>query len=556
MKATGKRNNILCLMTALALLLSLLSACAGRVVDPAADPLEANDNPGPGRSRYLVAVEDEPDTVDFQCTTIHYTVAQNVFDRLVEMESGEDGHITIQPSLAESWTASDDGMSYTFHLRKNIKFSNGSALTSSDVGYTLTRLLTHPDSCNRDIALMILGAEKLERGETSSLEGFFALDDQTFVLALEQPSEAFLACLSMPGASILDQETMVASDGRFGVDPACTVGTGSFILEAWTPGEGMLLRANPACWKGRPSCDGLDLRFMTDPEEVRMLFESGELDILDLDMLDNSMEYFMHGDIYAPYRHQVQQVGISYIALNEAIYPLNDINVRKALQLALNRSVLLDAVCGGRGSLENGIYPCGLYGYDPDLAEIPCDPEEAARLIAAAGLPEDYTLRVSVKSTYSRWEMTLLRLAVSMWEKVGIHAQIEVLDESEFMRQRKSGALECYTATWTADYNDPDNLIFTFFGSAENTQFRSLGYPREDIMERVRQARTITDPDARIREYRELERIVVQDDAAWIPLFSRQRYYVTSERLQGFRASWNGSVKNNYREMSITDTAP
>ena len=201
--------------------------------------------------------------------------------------------------------------------------------------------------------------------------------------------------------------------------------------------------------------------------------------------------------------------------------------------------------------VENGIFPHGLYGFDPELPEIPCDPEEAKKLLDEAGYPDGFDLTVSVNSSSTRWELDVLRLAASMWEKVGVRAVIDVIDESEFMRLRKSGGLACYTAQWMADFNDPDNFIYTFFGDRENTVFRSLCYPREDVMERVRLARAITDPEERIREYRDLERIIVQEDAAWIPLFSRLRYYVTSERLEGFQASWNGSVKNRYREMSI-----
>ena len=147
--------------------------------------------------------------------------------------------------------------------------------------------------------------------------------------------------------------------------------------------------------------------------------------------------------------------------------------------------------------------------------------------------------------------MAMLLPAVDMWKKTGVRAKIEVLDEAEFMRQRKCGKLSCYTALWTADYNDPDNFIYTFFGDRENALFRSLCYPNEEIMERVRLARTISDPEKRLAEYRELEKIIVQDDAAWIPLFARLHYYVLSERAEGFRVSWNGSVKNNFRYFSV-----
>jgi len=549
MQLIVRRKRLVCLLLLLSAIVSF-AGCSPRTEESTAS---AQQTPETDTSRFLVAVEDEPDTVDFQCTTIHYTIAQNVFNRLVEMENGADGDIEILPSLAKSWEISDDGCAYTFHLRENVTFSNGAPLTASDVLYTFTRLLTHPDSCNRDIADGILGAAQLEKGETDTLAGFRVLGDLDFTITLEEPFSAFLASLSMPGASILDEETTKAAGSRFGTDPECTVGTGSFILWKWEAGKGMLLKANPNCWQGAPRCEGLDLRFLTEPQELRRMFENGEIDVLDLDEVGNAAEFFYHGDLYRDRLFHVQRIGTTYIALNESVAPLDDVRVRKALQLALNRPMLLAAIYSGRGNVENGIYPHGLYGFNPDLPEIPYDPEEALRLLAEAGYPDGFGLTISANTSSTQWEIALIRLAVSMWEKVGVKASIDVLEESEFMRLRKSGRLACYAALWTADYDDPDNFIYTFFGNRENTTFRSLCYPKEDVMERVTRARGIQDAEARIREYRELERIIVQEDAAWIPLFSRLRYYATSERLRGIQSSWNGSVKNMYREMSVVD---
>ncbi len=553
MQTVNDRPRAAYLLLALVFALSVLSGCgAPGGTEPTVQP-ERTDEAAPDTARFLVAVEDEPDTVDFQCTSIFYTVATNVFNRLVEMERRDDGSVELVPSLAKSWEVSDDGCRYTFHLRENVRFSNGSALTSSDVLYSFTRLLTHPDSCNRDIVDDIAGAAALENGTADHLEGFEITGELDFVITLTQPFEAFLACLSMPGASILDAETTTEAGDRFGKDPDWTVGTGSFVLRSWEKGVGMLLTANPDCWEGPPACEGLDWRFMTEPEEIRQLFESGGLDLLDLDHLNSSAEFFLHGDIYRARLTQVQRIAITYIALNESVPPLNDVRVRRALQLALNRTTLLDAVYGGRGTLENGIFPHGLYGFNADLPELPFDPDAAKALLDEAGYPDGFDLPISVKSSSSQAELTLMSLCASMWQRLGIRATVRVLEESEFMALRKSGGLACYTAMWTADFNDPDNFIYTFFGTRENTVFRSLCYSDEGVMRRVRAARAIVDPAARLREYQELERIIVQEDAAWIPLFSRLHYYVTGERVEGIRTSWNGSVKNNYRYMSIRE---
>ena len=550
MKKMFQREKRISLILICAAACIFLSACASqpaaRVALQTGQEAEFLDE-----SRFLTVVEDEPDTVDFQCTTIHYTIALNVFDRLVENRLNPDGSVEIAPSLAESWEVNGDGKSYTFHLRENVRFSNGSPLTSSDVLYTLTRLLTHPDSCNRDIAMEILGAPQLAAGEADTLAGFEALSDRDFAITLTQPFEAFLACLSMPGASILDEETTRAAGGRFGLDPEATVGTGHYLFKKWDRGKGILLTANPDCWAGLPKNDGIDVRFIMDAEAERAMYENGELDILELDNLGPSAEYFIHGDIYQDRLYETQEVGISYIALNESIEPLNDARVRRAMQLALDRQTLLDAVYSGRGQVENGVMPHGLKGFNPDAEAIPFDPEEAKSLLREAGYPEGFDLRISVKASSIQKEKQLMTLAASMWNRVGIRAEVELLHEDDFFSRRKSGSLACYTATWAADFDDPDNFFSTFFGSRENAVFRSLCYQNEQAMERVRKARAMTDRDARTREYQALEEIIVRQDAAWIPLFSRLHYYVAGERVSAFEVSWNGWVSPRYSDIAI-----
>ena len=547
-----KSIRFICVLLTCLLIPFTLSGCGSGSNQEKTTSQESNSTE-PDTSEFLIAVEEETDTVDFQCTSIHYTIAQNVFNRLVEMENNAHESAIVLPSLANSWEISEDGCVYTFHLREGVTFSNGSPLTSSDVLYTFTRLLIHPDSCNQDIVEEILGADELENGKTDKLEGFEILSDNDFAITLKQPFSAFLACLSMPGASIMDEETTEKAGDRFGTDPEWTIGTGSYILWKWIPKEGMLLRANKDCWLGAPENDGLDLRFMPNAKDQEELFEQGGLDILDLNELGDDAEQYMNSEEYKEQLFRGHPVGITYIALNESMKPLDSALVRKALQYALDRDALLDSIYKGRGFIENGIFPHGLYGYNNELPKIPYDPDEAIRLLSQAGYADGFDLIISVKSSATQGERNLMEMAASMWQQVGVRAEVKVIEESEWMKIRKSGKLACYSATWTADYNDPDNFIYTFFGNIDNTTFRSLCYPREEIMERVRKARSITDSKLRLAEYRELEQIIVQEDAAWIPLFSRLRYYVKGKRLKDMKASWNGSVKNNYRLMSVKE---
>ena len=272
MKTLTKQVNVLSLMLACMLLACALAACSSTTTQTSAKAADQEASGQIDTSHFLCVVDDEPDTVDFQCTSIYYTVAINSFNGLVGVETNEAGDAIIVPALAESWEVSDDRRSYTFHLREGVQFSNGSPLTSSDVLYSFTRLLTHPDSCNSDIVDEIVGADQLKSGQASELAGLEVINDRDFTITLGQPFEAFLSCLPMPGASILDKETVEAAGDRFGKDPECTIGTGPFILYKWEPGEGMLFKANPHCWEGPPKCAFLDVRFIKEPVEIRTRF--------------------------------------------------------------------------------------------------------------------------------------------------------------------------------------------------------------------------------------------------------------------------------------------
>ena len=130
MKMYNSLKKLLCAFLAAALIPSFFSGCQSGV---SASPTPVQEAAEPDLSRYLISIEDEPDTVDFQCTSIHYTIAQNVFNRLVSMENDDAGNAMILPELAERWELSPDHRAYTFHLREGVRFSNGSPLTASDV---------------------------------------------------------------------------------------------------------------------------------------------------------------------------------------------------------------------------------------------------------------------------------------------------------------------------------------------------------------------------------------------------------------------------------------
>lgn len=560
-------KKLLCLMLSLALCMSLFAGCgsndastagsasaggsetAGSTGETTAD-VEAEL--GIDTTNYLKIQDDNPDTVDPQCTTEYYTVAMNIFDRLVEVKANDDGTSEIVASLAKDWTVSDDGLTYTFTLNEGVKFSNGADLTSSDVLYTIMRMFTYEKAVNDDIYDMIEGADAVLDGSADTLSGFEIISDYEFSITLSEPYGAFLACLTTPGASILDEETTEAAGDQFGIDPAVTIGSGPFVFTAWEFNSELILSANADYWDGAPACEGLVLKVIPDEATARMMFENGELDILDMDNNSSQLEYFLDNEDYADQIVSGARVGIYYICLNENFEELSDARVRKALQYSIDRQAILDALYAGQGQLENGIFPHGLIGYNENLEEIPYDVDAAKELLAEAGYADGFTMQLCYSSEAGQTTKDMLEIISSYWAEIGVTAEVTEVDEGSFYDMRAAGEIESYTSSWSADFNDPDNFIYSFFGNEDNINRRGFGYSNSEAIARVAAARSIVDEDERVAEYQDLEKLIIQEDAAWVPLFSKQHLFIVSPQVSGFKVSWNGWSGNYYRNVSVT----
>lgn len=531
------------------------SNAAGSSAAPGSDIAAEGNNAEAGldTAKFLKIVEETPDTTDPQCTSDYYTVGMNIFDRLVEVKANGDGTSEIIPSLAKSWEISEDGLTYSFELVEGVKYTNGADLTASDVLYTIKRMLTYEKAVNDDIYDIIVGAEELHNGEATELTGFELVDDYHFNITLTQPYAAFMACLTTPGASIYDEETTEAAGDQFGIDPAVTIGTGPFIFHSWAVNSEMVLVANPDCWSGAPKCEGIVMKDVPDEATQRMMFENGELDLLDLDNAPSQMEYFLSNPQYEDQIVSGLRVGVHYICMNQAFEPLDNVSVRKALQRSIDRQAILDALYAGQGQLENGIFPHGLIGYNPDLPEIPYDVEAAKALLVEAGYPDGFEMEVCYSSDSGQSTKDLLEIVAAQWAEIGVKVTLTEVDEGSYYDKRAAGEIEAYKADWSADFNDPDNFIYTFFGNAENVAKRGFGYTNEENIARVAAARGIVDEKERIAEYQELEKIMIQDEASWIPLFCKEHLYVVNPRVTGFAVSWNGWSGNYYFKVGINE---
>lgn len=549
------------LMLAAALTAGLaLTGCGGSKTSDTTDNTAGAENESTAEVKgvdvdttgYLVAaLNADIQTADVQKTSKDYEVPFNIFDRLVDVEVGTDGNSKIVPSLAESWDISDDGLEYTFHLRQGVKFHNGNDFTAEDVAYTFHRMLTVEGGVNTEFIDQIKGADELLAGETDTLEGVEVVDDYTIKVTLKEPFAGFLASISSPGVSIYDSEATEAAGDQFGMDPAVTFGTGPFEFASWSFNNQLVLTRNEDYWKGASGLPGVVIKIIPDTETQSMMFESGELDILDLDYAADSVDRFT--ETYPDQIVQGPRVGIVYFTMNFNKEPFQDVRVRKAVQMSIDRQAILDALYGGRGQVEQGIFPHGLIGFNPDQEEIKYDPEAAKALLAEAGYADGFDMEIAADSSASDTMTMALEIVSDQLAEVGIRAEIKNYDESTWLETRKSGELGSFMSTWSADYNDPDNFIYTFFGNEEKTRIRSINYPDTEVMERVAKARTIVNEDERLAEYKALEEKLIHEDAAWVPMFSRLHLFAVSKRVQGFAPLWSGLSDQLFYNISLSE---
>ncbi len=490
-------------------------------------------------------------TADVQKTSKDYTMPQNIFDRLLDIEVDDAGVSKIVPSLAEDWEISGDGLEYTFHLRQGVKFQNGNDFTAEDVVYTFHRLLTVENGVNTELLDQVKGASEVIEGSADTLEGVEMVDDYTVKITLKEPFAAFLSCLTAPGLSIYDSEATEAAGDQFGMDPAVTVGTGPFRFASWTFNDQLVLVRNEDYWRGAPELPGVVIKVIPDTETQTMMFESGELDLLDLDFVADAADRFL--ETYPEQIVQGPRVGITYFTLNFNIEPFQDVKVRQAMQMAIDRQAILDALYGGRGQVENGIYPYGLIGFNEGQTKISYDPEGAKALLAEAGYGDGFTMELAADASASDTVTMALEIIKEQLAAVGINAEIKNYDESTWLETRKSGELGSFMSTWTADFNDPENFIYTFFGNEEKTKIRSINYPDTAVMARVSGARGIVNEDERLAEYQALEEKLIHEDAAWVPMYSRMHLWAVSKRVQGFKPVWSGVSDRSYYGISLSE---
>ncbi|MDO5549693.1 MAG: ABC transporter substrate-binding protein [Lachnospiraceae bacterium] len=491
---------------------------------------------------------DEFPTVDCQKDSAYYVVPLNIYDRLIECET-VDGQATLVPGLAESWDISEDGLVYTFHLRDDVTFHNGEKFEADDVVYTIDRMMNpETGAVNTDFFSMIKGAMDRFDGKADSVEGVKALDEHTVEITLDAPFAPFLANLATPSCSIYNREATEAAGDKFGIDPELTIGSGPFKMKDWVLNDKITLVRNDDYFKGAPSLDGIELIQVPDEQTQKLMYENGELDIVDLSSFISQLDFFLENDQYKDNIVRGTEAGTYFYLFNQAMAPMDDVRVRKAVQMSIDRQTILEQLYRGEGVVVNSFIPNGFAG-SYEAEEIPYDPEAAKALLAEAGYADGCDIELYQKTEDSD-AMALNQVVQSMLEQVGFHVTIKQMDDAAYTASRKEGEIGLQRAVWWADYNDPDNFLYTFF-SAKNTKVRSTNHTDQKVFDLLDAGRVETDNEKRMEMYKEADTALVQEDAAFVPLFQMNHIVAVQDWVEGFSISWNGWTDVSYYNVSV-----
>ena len=513
------------LVLVLLTLVVVLSACANPMRRVAAGTLRT------------AAGSDMP-TMDVAHNTADYYAILNVFDRLFETRM-VDGEATLVDSLCTGYEVSDDGLTYDFTLRDGVVFSNGDPLTSADVKYSFERLLSIA-AVNTDIAAEIKGGKAMLDGKASELEGFVIRDDTHFSITLEGPNAGFVAELSSPAMSIVNAKTTKAAK-NFGTDPAETIGSGPYTIDEWVTNDHYSFSYNERYWGKKPSVERAVRNIIPDASTRDLMFQNGELDLIDLDTVDTVLVDRYYEVEHADKIVSTACVGENFMVLNLNNSFLKDPNVRKAINMAIDVDAMIESIYGGAAHREHGIIPTGVWGHNDDLEGFPHDVEQARQVLREAGYAEgDIHFEILLSSAADSNVQLVCQAISNDLSKVGIDAQIRTVDSAAYYELRSEGKADAYIASWLMDYNDPANILAPFFGGPDATALRGLNYPDTQVMEEVAHARFIVDEDERKATYQRLEQKIVMEDVAWVPLVEKEHLYCMGERVKSFTPHWAG----------------
>ncbi|TJX57503.1 MAG: ABC transporter substrate-binding protein [Mesorhizobium sp.] len=489
-------------------------------------------------SKTLVyCTEASPDTFDPALASgTRDASATTLYNRIVEFEPGST---KVRPGLAEDWTISDDGLRYTFHLRHGVKFHSIDGFSPSrdfnadDVLFTFDRQANAENPFHNYAGRQYTYFDGM--GMPRLVDNWRKIDDYTVVLTLKAPHAPMLANLAMDFASVVSKEyadRLIAE--KRPLDLATKpVGTGPFQLADYQQDAVIRYKANPDYWRGRAKIDDLVFAITTDPAVRAQKLKAGECNI---------MSYPAPADIAGLQADAnltvAEQEGLNVGALmyNTQQKPFDDVRVRKALNMAINKKAIIDAVFQGAGQVAINPIPPTMWSYNKNVKDDPYDPDAAKKLLEEAGV-KDLKMNVwamPVSRPYMPNARRTAELIQADFAKVGVTVNIVSYDWGEYLKRASAvdhdGAV---IVGWTGDNGDPDNFLGVLLSCASVGSNNRAEWCNKDFDALINKAKTVSDQAERTKLYEQAQ-VIFKEQAPWATLAHSKVFMPMQKTVSGF----------------------
>ncbi|MGX9854541.1 ABC transporter substrate-binding protein [Limimaricola variabilis] len=486
----------------------------------------------------------------------NWSMIKSIFDGLMDYVPGTT---ELRPGLAESYEISEDGLTYTFKLRDGVTFHNGREMTAEDVKYSLDRV-TDPKTQSPGAGFFgaIEGYDAAASGEAEGLSGVKVIDDQTVEITLTRPDATFLHVMALNFASVVPQEAVEAAGGDFGKEP---VGTGAFKLGEWTIGQRLVFEKFENHWReGVPYLDQITFEVGQEPIVALLRLQNGEVDVPGDGIPPAKFVEVMNDPAQAERVVEGGQLHTGYITMNTQMPPFDDVKVRQAVNMAINKDRIIQII-NGRAVPANQPLPPSMPGYTENYEGYQYDIEAAKALLAEAGHPDGFETELFVMNTDPN-----PRIAQAIQQdlkQIGIDASIQSLAQANVIaaggEKEQAPMIWSGGMAWIADFPDPSNFYGPILGCAGAVPggWNWSWYCNEELDAMAAEADSMADPEQaeeRLGKWSDVY-MKVMEDAPWVPVFNEQRYTMKSERMGGDDALYVDpvSIPVNYDYVYVTE---
>jgi oligopeptide transport system substrate-binding protein len=448
-----------------------------------------------------------------------------------------------EPGTAERWEISEDGKTYTFHLREDAKWSNGQPVLAEHFAFSYQRILSPALASEYAYMLYpIKNGEKYHRGEIDdfSLVGIKVLDDRTLQIEIDHPVPYFLSLITHFTWSPVYPPS-VLKYGR--IDERRTHWTrkpeyatnGPFQLKSWKIWDELEIEKNPYYWDAdNVKLNGIRFLPIDNQNTEERSFRADQLHVTNTIPSHKIEKYKKDND---PALRIDPDLGVYYYLLNTTIPPLNDVRVRKALAMSVDRVSIVETIIKGGQEPAYNYTPPGAGGYEAK-SRMTYDIEEAKQLLSEAGFPGGKNFpSLEILFNTSESHKAIAEAIQDMWkENLGINISLINQDWKVYLKTRKEKKYQIARASWIGDYNDP-NTFLDMWTSESGINHSGWGSPEYDQL--IRDAGMEKDPEKRFEIFQNAERILIEQ-AVCIPIYFYKSVYLKKESVQ----NWHPNILN------------